>query len=61
VKYYRDLKPEPIEVIEGWNLSYRLGCLVKYIARAGKKPGNTRRQDLEKALYYLKREIDRCE
>lgn len=58
--YYKSLSPEPIEVIEGWGLDYNLGCLLKYIARAGKKPDNTRLQDLEKAQWYLQREID-CE
>lgn len=33
-----DLTPEPIDVIEGWNLNYRLGNAIKYVARAGRKP-----------------------
>lgn len=47
---------ETIEVIEDWKLSYRLGNCVKYISRAGRK--GDRRQDLEKALWYLQREIE---
>ena len=46
---------EVIDVIEDWNLNFNLGNVVKYIARAGHK--DDRQQDLEKALFYLKREI----
>jgi hypothetical protein len=46
---------ETIDFIEAKNLNYNLGNVVKYIARSELK-GN-RAQDLEKALWYLKREI----
>ena len=48
---------EIIKVIEAWNLGFRLGNVVKYIPRAGKKDPNTVIEDLEKASWYLKREI----
>ncbi len=48
---------ESIKVIEAWNLGFRLGNTVKYISRAGKKDKNKIIQDLEKARYYLDREI----
>lgn len=44
---------EAIEVIEDWQLGFHLGNAVKYILRAGKK--GDRRQDLEKALWYVRR------
>ena len=47
---------ETIRVIEAWGLNFNLGNSVKYISRAGKK-GNTV-EDLEKARWYLTREID---
>ena len=47
---------EAIKVIEAWDLGFNLGNVVKYIARLGKKV-----EDLEKALWYLKREIERYE
>jgi hypothetical protein len=47
---------ETIDFIEAKGLSYHLGNVVKYITRADHK-GN-RRQDLEKAMWYLKREIE---
>ena len=46
---------EPIKVIEHYELNFMLGNTIKYILRAGKK-GN-KIEDLEKALFYLKREI----
>lgn len=48
---------EAIQVIEAFQLNYRLGNVVKYVLRADLK-GN-RQQDLEKALWYLKREVER--
>lgn len=49
---------EAIKVIEAWALGFHLGNTVKYIARADSK-GN-RLEDLEKARWYLDREIARC-
>jgi hypothetical protein len=47
---------ETIDFIEAKELGYNLGNVVKYITRADHK-GN-RKQDLEKAIWYLKRELD---
>lgn len=46
---------ETIDFIEAKNLNYNLGNAVKYISRAGHK--GSRVEDLEKALWYLKREL----
>lgn len=46
---------EAIKVIEAWNLGFCLGNTIKYIARAGKKDSTI--QELEKALWYLNREL----
>ena len=46
---------ETIDFIEAKGLNYNLGNVVKYITRSDLK-GN-RKQDLEKALWYLKREL----
>lgn len=46
---------EAIKVIEAWKLGFNLGNTVKYIARAEHK--NATIQDLEKARWYLDREI----
>ena len=50
---------EAIKVIEAWELGFCLGNTIKYIARAGKKSNNDYLQDLEKAKWYLCREIDK--
>lgn len=47
---------EAIKVIEAWVLGFNLGNTVKYIARAGKKGPTV--EDLEKAAWYLNREIE---
>lgn len=46
---------EAIKVIEAWNLGFNLGNTVKYVARAEHKGATI--QDLEKARWYLDREI----
>ena len=48
---------EAIKVIEAWDLGFNLGNTVKYISRAGKKDDIV--QDLEKAKFYLEREIQK--
>lgn len=49
---------EAIKVIEEWNLGFCLGNVVKYISRAGKKSPEKELEDLEKALWYLQREVN---
>lgn len=53
--HYKDLYPEPIEVIGG--STYTLGNTWKYIARAGHKPGASREDDVSKARWYVTRII----
>ena len=50
---------EAIKVIEAWDLSFCLGNVVKYISRAGKKDQSKTIEDLEKASWYLNREISK--
>lgn len=49
---------EVLDFIEDQKLDYHKGNAVKYICRAGFKPGNTELQDIEKAITYLKRKAD---
>lgn len=56
--YAEGRKYEPIDVIEDWELGFNLGNAVKYISRAGRKDKNKEIEDLEKALFYLKRQIE---
>jgi hypothetical protein len=57
--YGGDTPYEAIKVIEAWGLGFCLGNAVKYIRRAGSKPGTDTRDDLRKAIWYLQRELDR--
>ena len=50
---------EAIKVIEAWSLGFNLGNTVKYISRAGKKLPDKELEDLEKARWYLDREIQK--
>lgn len=56
-EHYKAGGIETIDFIESKDLNYRLGNVVKYVSRAGKKDSDPV-QDLEKAAWYLKREID---
>jgi hypothetical protein len=56
--HYTDGKIEVIDFIEDKKLGFHLGNTVKYIARAGKKGPSKKLQDLEKARWYLNREIN---
>jgi len=58
-KHYSDLDPQPIGVIESWGLGYHLGSAMKYLARAGNKLGESKNDDLKKAIWYLKREMNK--
>lgn len=58
--HYKELSPEPIDVIDSWGLEFYEAQVLKYIARAGRKGGEAKRlEDLEKAAWYLQRRINR--
>lgn len=56
--HYTDGKIEVIDFIEDKGLGFCLGNAVKYISRAGKKDKTKTIQDLQKAAWYLNREIE---
>lgn len=56
--HYTDGGVDTLKFIEAKDLNYRLGNVVKYVSRAGKKVGSDPVQDLEKARFYLEREIE---
>jgi hypothetical protein len=56
-KHYNTGKIEVIDAIEDWRLGFNPGNAVKYIARHEHK--GTAIQDLEKAKWYIEREIAR--
>ena len=55
--HYTDGKIEVLDFIEDKKLNYHRGNAVKYICRAGKKDPTKEAEDLEKAVFYLNREI----
>lgn len=59
-RHYNMGKYEVIDVIEDWGLNLHLGNAVKYIARAGYKPGDPL-EDLKKGRWYLDRFINLLE
>jgi len=48
---------EAIKVIESWRLGFCLGNAVKYLSRAGKKDRTKFIEDMEKAVWYIAREL----
>ena len=48
---------EAIKVIEAWKLGFNLGNTIKYVSRAGNKVDML--EDLEKASWYINREINK--
>lgn len=54
-KHYNDVKSDisARSVYTNWKLNGDLSMVVKYIKRAGKKPGEDASSDLYKCLWYL--------
>jgi len=57
-RHYADLgQYAAVHVIPKWGLGFELGNAIKYIQRAGKKPGESEVRDLKKAVWYINRRI----
>lgn len=56
--HYKAGGVETIDFIESKDFNYRLGNVIKYVSRAGRKVDSDPVQDLEKAMWYLQREIN---
>ena len=50
---------QPKQLIKDFDLDFFLGNVIKYVCRAGKKPGATKLDDLIKAKDYLNEEIEK--
>ncbi|MBR2022079.1 MAG: DUF3310 domain-containing protein [Mycoplasmataceae bacterium] len=55
-KHYKQGKVEAIDLIEAYNLNFNLGNAIKYIARCNYK--NDKVSDLNKAIWYINRELN---
>jgi hypothetical protein len=56
-EYYKAKGFEAIDIIEAYELNFALGNAIKYILRADRKAN--KKQDLEKAKWYLEHELDK--
>ena len=56
--YYTHGSIEVIDFIEAWNFPFHLANAIKYISRAEYKDPVHKKQDLEKAIWYLQRYIE---
>lgn len=57
--HYKSGGMEVIDVLEAFNLNFRLANCVKYILRAGRKEDAL--EDLKKARWYFDRDISKLE
>ena len=58
--YYGKENPfEPIKIIDYYDLNFSSGNAIKYILRAGNKPGEDVVKDLLKARDYIDHEIEK--
>jgi Protein of unknwon function (DUF3310) len=57
--YHYDESIQPIDLIESFELNFSRGNIIKYVCRAAYKGEEL--DDLQKALYYLQREINNLE
>ena len=55
-KYYRRGSIQPWDFVRDQGLNFHLGNVVKYVCRAGHKFDDI--DDLEKAIHYLKNEVE---
>lgn len=56
--HYNNGRIEAWDYIKDQGFDFDLGNAIKYITRAGKKNGVSKREDLEKAINYINHEMD---
>jgi hypothetical protein len=59
--HYNTGKIEVLAFVQDQSLNFCRGNVIKYLCRAGKKPGADEMEDLRKAKFYLDSEIERLE
>jgi hypothetical protein len=57
--HYEEMPIEPFTIIDAFGLDFYRGNALKYLLRAGRKPGQSEVQELEKAKDYLDQAIAR--
>lgn len=58
-EHYHPGTYEAINVIDAWKLDFYLGNAIKYISRAGLKNQDKKIEDLQKAIWYISKFIEK--
>jgi hypothetical protein len=58
-EHYKGRAMEPWDIIEAWDLDFFEGSALSYLLR--RKPGVSRATDLQKAIHYLEKCVEREE
>lgn len=58
--HYKGHGIEPWDIIAAWDLDFFEGNALKYLLRRG-KPGTSRAEDLQKAIHYLEKCLERAQ
>ncbi len=53
--HYRTCLIQPWDFVERNGLGFLEGCALKYVTRAGRKPGVSAVQDIDKAIHFLEK------
>jgi hypothetical protein len=59
--HYEQMPIQPFEIIDAFGLDFYGGNALKYLLRAGRKPGADVVEELKKARHYLDEMISRAE
>lgn len=59
--HYEEMPIMPFDIIDAFGLDFYGGNALKYLLRAGRKPGTDRVEELKKARHYLDEMIQRAE
>ena len=59
--HYEQMPIKPFQIIDAFGLDFYAGNALKYLLRAGRKPGTDVVEELKKARHYLDEMITRAE
>lgn len=58
--HYHTMPMSPFAIIDAFGLDFYGGNALKYLLRAGRKPGVSAVEDLEKGLHYFSEMVERA-
>lgn len=59
--HYQEMPMMPFDIIDAFGLDFYAGNALKYLLRAGRKPGVEAAEDLKKAQHYIAEMIRRLD